>query len=153
MRSTWRPARCLQMHWRRISMLLMVPTSTISTIGMPCAAFLGLIQSPRVFPPVERCEPLSKIGLIFGPLTVSFLHRLSSRSTSTSLTWFTTGIQSGYFLQSMRLPNIRKRKRRYFRRNQPRLAEFYATFCALYFVSAHNRTHDCMASCRDVLFR
>lgn len=153
MRSTWWPARCLQMHWRRISMLLMVLTPTISTIGIPCAAFFGLTQSPRVFPPVERCEPLSKISLICRPLTVSFLHRLSSRSTSTSLIWFTIGIQSGYFLQSMRLPNIRKRKRRYSRRNRPRLAEFYATFCALFFVSAHNRTHDCIAFCRDILFR
>ena len=136
--STWRPARCLQMHWQRISMLPMVLTPTISTIGIPCAVFLGLTQSPRVFLPVERYELLSKISLIFRPLTVSFLHRLSSRRISTLLTWFTIGTQSGYFLQSMRLQTIRQRKRRYSRRNRPRLAKFYTTFCTLFFVPAHN---------------
>ena len=152
MMSTWRPARCLQMHWQRISMLSMVLTPTISTIGIPCAAFLGLTQSLRVFLPVKRYELLSKISLIFRPLTVSFLHRLSSQSISTLLTWFTIGTQSGYFLQSMCLQTIQQRKRRYSQRNRPRLAEFYTTFCALFFVPAHNQTHHCITSCCNILF-
>jgi len=52
------------------------------------------------------CEPLRKTRLIFRPLGLVSLHRLSSQGTSTSLTWFTTPIESGRFLRSKRLPDI-----------------------------------------------
>ena len=93
---------------------------------------------PKGISACRKVRTLGEMSLIFGPLTLLFPHRLSSRASSTLLIWFTTRIKSGRFLLSKRLPGIRKGVTSYTRRNLPRLAEFFATFCAIFVKVANN---------------